>query len=104
MTPPKATCVIGLIFLGATTLESVTGSLIRSCSASNFGSIQGGLVDEQFRVRSRDEKLDVADSSGRERPVEDICGGKMDKEIKPIVFLLLSLAVVINVSAREPIK
>ncbi len=28
----------------------------------------------------------------------------MDKEIKPIVFLLLSLAVVINVSAREPIK
>src|SRR5437764_13305731 len=24
---------------GATTLESVTGSLIRSCSASNFGSI-----------------------------------------------------------------
>ena len=28
----------------------------------------------------------------------------MDKEIKPIVFLLLSLAVVINVSAREPMK
>jgi D-aminopeptidase len=28
----------------------------------------------------------------------------MDKEIKPIVFLLLSLAAVINVSAREPIK
>ena len=28
----------------------------------------------------------------------------MDKEIKPIVFLLLSLAFVIHVSAREPIK
>src|SRR5438552_6938607 len=104
MTPPKATCVIGLIFLGPLLWSRSREALSEAARHRISVRFQGGLGDEQFRVRSRDEKLDVADSSGRERPVEDICGGKMDKEIKPIVFLLLSLAVVINVSAREPIK
>jgi D-aminopeptidase len=36
--------------------------------------------------------------------MEDLCRGKMDKEVKLIVFLLLSLAVVTRVAAREPIK
>jgi len=32
-----------------------------------------GFAHEQVRFRSRDEKLDVTDSSGRERPMEDLC-------------------------------
>jgi len=36
--------------------------------------------------------------------MEDLCRGKMDKEVKPIVILLLSLALVTHVLAREPIK
>jgi D-aminopeptidase len=36
--------------------------------------------------------------------MEDLCRGKMDKEVKSTLFLLLSLALVTHVPAREPIK
>src|SRR4029077_12999812 len=36
--------------------------------------------------------------------VEDLCRRKMDKKIKAIAVVLLSLAFAVDVSAREPIK
>src|SRR6266404_8840711 len=46
--------------------------------------------------------MDVVDPSAGKRRIENLCRGKMDKEIKAIVLFLFAL--VIAASGREPIK
>ncbi len=70
------------MFMVRVSTRPVEASSITKNTRLNFGGTRKKATDEQVHVRLASEDVDIADSSGGKRRVENVRRGKVDKEMK----------------------